>query len=368
MRRRWYAGMCLGALACVVATGCGRANGANPAPAITEDPPRRVHTLRLEAEDRVETLRLIGSVEPLHDVTVSAEVQGRVAQRLRDVGDTVARGDVLFQLDDERLRLDVERAEADLQRLEATLAQHQRDLKRAENLYRDNVASVDAVESARTQVNISDAAARAARAALTRLRRDLADTQVRSPVDGQVVERFADVGELVNRGMPLIRIVDTSRVKVQTRINEVDLAKVRVGVEATIHLDAYPDAPLTGAVTAVAVQADRATRTFPIEIELPNRKTRPLKAGMVARIALPGDRFPGAVVMRQDAVVERGGRRLAYVLRDDGTVMERELQLGRVFGPEVIVEAGLAAGDEVVIRGQFTLQDGDRVEVVEAAA
>ncbi len=352
----------------LLALGCGDRNSAeatvSPAPA----PARQVHTLRLTVQDRVETIRLIGSVEPVHDVTVSAEVQGRIAARLKDVGATVAMDEVLFRIDDARLQFDVARAEADLQRLQATLAQDRRDLKRAENLYQGSIASVDALESARTKAGIGEASERAARAALDRLRRDLADTQVRSPINGHVVERWADVGELVNPGTPLIRLVDTSRVKIVTRINEVDLAKVHVGVTAAIQFDAYPDAPLSGPVTAIAVQADRATRTFPIVIELPNRETQALKAGMVARVDLPGTRFPNVVVLPQDSIVERGDRKLAYVLQPDGTVAEREIAVGRVFGSDAVVTAGLSAGDEVVIRGQFTLRDGDAVRAVEPAA
>lgn len=353
-------------LAASAAPGCDGHSNAESTPVAAPPPAARtVHTRRLVAQDRVETLRQIGNVNPLYDVTLSAEVSGHIAERLAEVGDTVAAGDVLVRIDDQRLRLAVESAEAELERLAASLDQRRRDLKRAENLHDDRISSADALESARTAVRIAEAARRGQQAGLDRLRRDLSDTVVRSPVSGHIVQRMVDVGELVSPGTPLYRIVDSSTIKIVTRVNEVDIAKVRIGTEATIAVDAYPDEPIHGTVTSIAVEADPATRTFPISITLANRERNPFLIGMVARIDLAAGRLENVVTMRQDAIVERGGRRLAYVIRPDGTVQERELALGKRFGTEAVIASGLAAGEEVVVRGQFSLADGDAVHVTE---
>lgn len=367
MKSRLPWAVCVLGVAGVAVAGCGRATtaAATDAEAAT---PRHVYTTTLTAQERTEKLRLVGTVEPVHDITLSAVVQGRIVERLADVGATVAEGEVLLRIEDTRIRLDAERAQAELKRLRAVLTQAQRDLTRAENLYRDKIASEDTVEAARTQVHINEAAVQAQRALADRLQQDVADTQVRSPVAGHVVERHIDLGELVSPGVPLMRVVDTSRIIVRTRVNEVDVVKVTLGATAHLSLDAYDGTPLTGTVSAIAAQADRATRTFPVEITLPNRTDRPLLAGMVARITLPGRRFSQVVVVPQDVIVERGGRRLAFVIQPDGTVAEREVTFGQVFGAEVIVSSGLAAGDEIVVRGQFSLNDGSRVEVMEQSS
>ena len=190
-----------------------------------------------------------------------------------------------------------------------------------------------------------------------RLREDIQKTTIRSPVSGFITQRYTEVGQWLERGGKVVDLVDLRMVLIRVPVHEKDVSRVRVGDEATIGLDALPNRPFTGRVKHILPQADAASRTFPVKIEVANTPDSALKAGMFARVRLrTGTAHPGLFVPK-DAVVRQPNGLGVFVVQDDKAHMV-PIKTGRTHdGLIEVLEGGLQPGNTVVVTGNETLRD-----------
>jgi Cu(I)/Ag(I) efflux system membrane fusion protein len=178
---------------------------------------------------------------------------------------------------------------------------------------------------------------------------------VRAPIDGTVMEKTALTGARFGAGDTLYRITDLSSVWVLADVFEQDLASVRPGETASIHLAAYPNRALTGTVSFVYPSLNPATRTARVRIELAN-PDRLLKPDMYATVVIEADRDgPKVVTVPESAVLDDGARRIVLVERGTGRFQPRAISTGRHGDGGVEVTSGLVAGEEVVIAANFMI-------------
>jgi membrane fusion protein (multidrug efflux system) len=148
-------------------------------------------------------------------------------------------------------------------------------------------------------------------------------------------------------------------------VNERDASRLRNGARARVTLDAHPDRAFTGELTHVVPQADRESRAFPVKVRVPNAE-HVLKSGMFARVALEVAGNRQALHVPKDAVVRRAGSALVFVV-DNGVARARPVRTGVSAGGLVeVLDGALTAGQEVVVVGNDTLQDGAKVRKVAA--
>jgi multidrug resistance efflux pump len=190
-----------------------------------------------------------------------------------------------------------------------------------------------------------------------RLREDLHKTVIRAPVSGFITQRYIEVGQWVERGGRVADIIDLSTVLVRVPVHERDIRHVRVGDAATIILDAQPDRRFSGRVKHITPQADLASRTFPVKIEVANTSDSAIKAGMFARVTLRTGVAQPSVFVPKDAVVRRASGSVLFVVHDTQARLV-PVKTGRTHeGFIEITEGALQSGDHVVITGNETLQD-----------
>lgn len=186
----------------------------------------------------------------------------------------------------------------------------------------------------------------------------------RSPVDGHVVMKDVVEGDGVEAGKTVLRIVDHRALWLDARVYERQLGAVRIGDPVTAHIDAAPDAPVTGAVSFIHPHLDPATRTATVRVAVPN-PTLALRPGMFATVALGGAVAADAVLVPREAVIDTGTRQLAFVAQGGGRFEARTLRLGAAGqgpdGPAFVVLDGLGEGDAVVVSGQFLLDAESRL-------
>ena len=328
-----------------------RSNGAHP-----------VELAQVGAEDVVEWIRAIGSVHADQSVNLSAEVGGRLAEIAVEVGDLVERGDLLARLDDERLRVarDLARAEGEIAK--ANLEKSRRDAQRQVSLFEDQVSSEYSLEQADLKAKIDAGQLKVAQARLAVAQRDLSDARIISPVDGEITRRHAEVGELVEAGTPLFDIVKIDRVKVVVNVSELEITRLRKGQDAEIGVDGHPGVVFHGTVEAISSQADPQTRAFPVEIEVMNDRAEKLLPGFIARVRIRGRTFENAISIPEEVIVHRDGHPLVFVVKSD-TASARAVELGFAGRGRVLIEKGLEPGERVIVTGQQSLRDGDRVRV-----
>ena len=355
----------LAILIAALAISCGKSDEEKTEGAVSEKPQEDVIPVTIQIVEHTtitDTVSAVGTVEAWHDVAVSAEGAGKVVEVCADEGDAVKKGSVIVRLDDELMSLGVAQAEAQVAMARANAAKRKRDLKRGEELFGTKDISESQIEDIRLGAETTEAALKSAEVALEMGRRQLADTQVRSPIDGKVAVRRVDVGEMVAPGAPVATVVDLSRIKVRVTVSETEIAKLRVGQKATLTVAAYPNERFEGKVSKVGLKADFQARSFPVEIVVPRNPDERLKAGMIARAEVAVETFADVLLIPRDAVLDRMGEKIVYVVGNDKAA-KRSLILGRRWDERVVVERGLKAGDRLVVAGQERLSEGTKVGV-----
>jgi RND family efflux transporter MFP subunit len=345
--------------ALVNAAACGgtnEANGAQPAEDTASAPTRvvEVETLELEPREFIEYVTVTGDVEANRNVTVAAEESGVIRALYVDKGERVAESQQIARIDDSVLRAQAEQA-----RSEANLAQE--TWERQRRLWEDDsIGSEIAYLRARYGAETAEANARALEARLAR-------TIIRAPIAGTLDDRMVEVGSTVIPGTPVAQIVDADPLEVNAGIPERFAGDFRAGGTAMLTFDHLPGQMITGRLTFVGTAVDEQSRTFPVEIALPNRDGS-LKPGMVARVQAPRRTLTDALVVPRDAVVRSAEGYIVYVVEDEGgrqTARARTVITGPGAGGQVVIEDGVAPGERVVVVGQQRLANGDLVRAVD---
>jgi len=315
----------------------------------------------VKAEDVVEWIRAVGSIHADQQVELSAEVGGRLAEIEVEVGDLVEEGDLLARLDDERLRIARDLARAEVEMAGANLEKSRRDAQRQVSLYEGQVTSEFSLEQANLKARIDEGQLKVAQARLSVAERDLADASIISPVEGEITRKHAEVGELVEAGTPLFEVAKIDRVKLVVHVSELEVTRLHKGQEAGISVDGHPGVVFHGAVNTISAQADPQTRAFPVEILVVNDQAEKLLPGFIGRARIRGRTFENAISLPEEVVVQSDGRRVVFVATGD-TASARTVETGFADRGRLLITQGLEPGDRVIVTGQQSLRDGDRIQ------
>jgi len=296
-----------------------------------------------------DTLELTGSVEPWEDLTLSAEVGGKIEWLGAEEGDRVQKGEELS-------RVDTEATQAKLDEVKARYHLANQELERLENLTKRGVGSKQDLDKARSQQAVMEANLKATQIALKK-------SVIKAPIDGIVDKRFKDQGEFIEPGTPLIRLVQVDRVKVVVGIPERDVSYFSPGDKVTVKLDALADKTFDGVIHQIATTADESTRTFKTQVAVENPDGK-LKPGMIARVDLVRHTYPNSLLVPMFSVISLENQRYAFVV-EDGVAKMRAIETGVLQGSEVQVTKGLHAGDHLIVVGQRDARPGQRVKVTE---
>ncbi|MDR5682422.1 MAG: efflux RND transporter periplasmic adaptor subunit [Armatimonadota bacterium] len=189
----------------------------------------------------------------------------------------------------------------------------------------------------------------------------LAESAVRAPAEGVVARRAVDPGDTVTPSTLLMQVVDIDPVEIAAPVSERDLGRVAVGMPAAVRVDALPDRMFAGRLARVGPVLATETRTAEIRVEVANPDAS-LRPGMAARVELVLEQRLGVIAVPIEAVVEREGRRVVFVVTD-GLAQARQVETGLTDGMRIEIVRGLRPGENVVVTGQETLRDGTQVLV-----
>ena len=320
----------------------------------------------------------VGRVRAQQFVEIRARVEGFLEEMLFEEGTYVTKNQVLFVINQEQYRAKADKARAQLKKDEAQERKAERDLERIRPLYEQNAASqldldnaVAAYESAVASVAMSEAD-------LFQAEQELGYTIVRSPISGNISERLVDLGTLVGTGGKslLATIVKSDTVLVDFSMTALDYLKskernVNLGQKdstrswqpyVTVTLADNTVYPYRGLVDFAEPQVDPRTGTFSVRAEMPN-PGRVLLPGQFTKVRLLLDVIEDALMVPQKAVIIEKGGAYIYVVRRDSTVERRFVELGPEQDNYVVVERGVAAGEQVVAEGYHKLTPGMRVRI-----
>ncbi|HEY6951342.1 MAG TPA: efflux RND transporter periplasmic adaptor subunit [Bacteroidota bacterium] len=293
-------------------------------------------------------ISLVGTIVGNNDVAVVSEIQGKITKVFRNIGDEVKAGDVLVQIDDELKHAAYEAAEVNYEKTK-------KDLKRYQEMLKENSVSDAQLEGARL-------AYKAAEAQYITARRQFNDTRIKSPIAGIVTARPFDVGTMVQNNTVVANVVDIARLKVKINVAEQDVFKMHVGDSVAITTDVYPGVSYEGTISSISDKADDA-HTYPVEVSLPNSTQHPLRAGMFGQVSFVSVKPVEALTIPRESLVGSMKDAQVFVV-ENGIARLRTIVIGGEYNTNLSVKSGLTAGESVVVNGQNNLKDNVAVTVL----
>nr|HPQ41354.1 efflux RND transporter periplasmic adaptor subunit [bacterium] len=286
-------------------------------------------------------------------VTVHPKTGGQIVRVLVDEGASVSRGDILAVIDDDEYLL--RKRQAEVARRQAL---EKRD--RVQAMYDNRMASQEAFNDA--QYAYEDAAL-----ALDLAELNLANTRIRSPIDGIVIERLVHPGDLIASTSPAFEIVDPESLMVDVFLPEREAARLKKNMTAVILPDALPGRAFDAVIQRVNPSVDPRTGT--VKVTLAFRQNQPeLSTGMFVRVQILVEHRDNAVLVPKQAILRRKNQARVFVMTGEGTAERREVQLGLEDITTFEVLSGLAPGERLIVVGQHNLEDGQAVRLLESDA
>ena len=305
-------------------------------------------------EDRIEAT---GELDAKERAQVASEVDGVVTELAVDEGDRVEEGALLIAVDPEKKALAVANVRAMQSDAQAALAEAERDAVRVRKLHAGGIASDQALDKVETGLSRARSRVEAAHAELGVAERALRDANVRAPFAGWIARRDVSRGEYVRTGQPLFELVALDPIEVGFSVAERDSARVAIGQQVDVKVAPYPEESFRGEVTMISPTLDPRTRTLRVKAQIANADGR-LRPGLFARADLGVARREGALLVPEEAVLQRADGEVVFTVGSDDKARRVLVKTGMQREGKVEIVTGLAAQDQVVVRGHSVLVDG----------
>ena len=295
------------------------------------------------------TIDYTATILPFQEVNLAPSTPGRIEKIFVELGDNVVKGQSLFQMD-----------RTQLYQLKLQLSNLQKDLSRLDTLLKTGSTRQQTYDQMKTNYDV------------TRTNVDFLEqnTLMKAPFGGVITGKYFENGEMYS-GAPsgrsgksaVVTIQEVNPLKIDVYISEQYYPLVKKGMKATVTADVYKNEEFTATIFRIAPTISSDTRSFMVEMELPNRNEM-LKPGMFVRVSLNLGEVETYVVPASTVLVQEGTN-IRYVFVDNNGVAERvEVTIGKRFDDKVeIISDKIKEGDKLISDGQARLINGDKIDV-----
>ncbi len=314
-----------------------------------------------------------------HQSVVSSKIQGRISSLRVEEGSVVNAGDILATLDNQDAEAAIVKAKADIEYAKADLAEAERQERLQEKLFEGKVVSQDALDAAKSKVNLAKAAIAQDEANLQVQQAYLDFTTVRAPFAGIVVKKMTEVGESVAPIPPgvnistasgaIVAIADMNSLEAEVDVNESNVGQLQPNQPAEIQVQAIPGHTYKGVLRQVIPTADRTKATVTVKVSIldKDKLLRPEMSCNVTFLEPKHTQTQSAVAQRivtvpKEAVITRDGKPTVFEIEDNKARVVTVVTGADLHG-RIIVKQGLAGGETVVNNPPQKLKDGDVVKV-----
>jgi len=340
-----------------------RAAAARPTPAIP------VTVTTAETKDVPIIVRGIGTVQAYKSVVIKTRVDGQIVKVAFEEGQFVHAGDLLFQIDPKPFQAALDHAAAAKRRDEAQLAGARLDLERYGKLIGSGFQSRQSFDQQQATVDALMATVALDEAAVETAKVNLSYTEIRAPVDARTGQRLVDLGNMVQASSPapLVNLTQVKPIYVNFTVPQDVTDEVRRNqaiAPLTVLAYASDDKTLLseGKLTLIDNQIDSATGTLRLKATFENTDER-LWPGQFVNARLVISTKSAAITVPQRAVMQGATGYYAYIVKPDNTVERRVLEVAGMQDDMAVVEKGLAAGEKIVVDGQYRLNDGAHIKI-----
>ena len=300
------------------------------------------------------TIEAIGFIEPNQGVTLTTEVNGIIDKISFDSGSQVKEGQLLISLDSK-----VEKA--NLKSTQARLPAAEAKYKRYKGLYKKGSISKEAYDEAEANYFSLSADIESLKASIER-------REIRAPFDGKVGIRNVYLGQYLQSGTDIVRLEDTSVMRLRFTVSQTDISRINVGQAIDIFVDAYPEKPFEGSISAIEPAVSIQSGLIQVQADIPNNDGK-LRSGMFARANIILPKLENQVTLPQTAITFTLYGDNVYILtEEDGVqrVAQHVVKVGERTADIAHILEGVKAGDTVVTSGQVRLSNGAKVKIVES--
>lgn len=328
---------------------------------------RPVKVVEIAKASDTRQLSYSGSVRARTEMNLGFRINGKITERLVDIGDRVKPGDVLARIDPTDYELSVRSAQASLDAADRQVETVELTRKRAEQLYAKNFAPKSQLEQATLAYNQALATRDSARSQLAQAQNQVRYTDLKADKNGIVTAVAADVGQVVGSGTPVVTVAIDGEKEVLIAVPETDIAEFKPG--KTVKAGFWSDEALTldGKVREVAGSADPQSRTFAVRVSLPNDPR--VLLGMTASIEAAADNRQQLVSIPLAALAQKDSQSIVWTVdRNGGTVHAHPVKVAAFTPDGVSVADGLKPGDVVVAAGTQFMTENLKVKLTGDAA
>ncbi|MDP1899244.1 MAG: efflux RND transporter periplasmic adaptor subunit [Rubrivivax sp.] len=355
--------------------GCGKADKAAPSAAAGSAGKATAPTLLLASED-LRTLAssplasgpvVTGSVQPARRADLRAEVPAVVLQVLKDNGEAVRAGELLVRLDDTAIRDSLASAEETVRAAAQTLEQAERQVQRLKTLQQQGMTSTQALEDAELRRNNAQSDWVAAKSRVVAARQQMQRTSVRAPFDGLVSERKASVGDTVQVGKELLKVIDPRSMRFEGLVSADHMQALKVGQPVSFRINGFTQGDFAGTLQRIDSAANATTRQVAVLVAFAEPASAPRVAGLFAEGRI--ETGSSLALMVQEAALVRAGEAVFVWRAKDRTLAKVAVKLGErdARSGEYPVVEGLAAGDRILRKPGGSLVEGQKFEWAAAA-
>jgi RND family efflux transporter MFP subunit len=293
-----------------------------------------------------------GEIRARHETQLGFRIGGKIIARMVDLGTRVQAGQVLMRLDPDDTSLQASSAQAQYQLAEE-------EAKRYRELFNQKFVSQSALDAKETALK-----AAAAQAGLAGNQADY--TTLRADHAGLIAATFAEVGQVVSAGQPVLRLAQDGPREVAIAIPEIQFSGLKIGAHAEISLwSAGNEAShLTGRLRELAAAADPASRTYAARVELSGNDSR-VALGMTAKVRFVNHGKQDKLIVPLSAIFQQGDQAAVWVVAADHSVSLRKVEVTTYRDNGAVIAGGLTAGERIVSAGVHKLNAGEKIRVIE---
>lgn len=311
---------------------------------------------------------ITGAIQPARRADLRAEVAAVVLQIAKDNGERVRAGDLIIRIDPTSIRDAASSADEALRAAQQSFEQTERVLARQRTLNQQGMISTQALEDAEVRRNSAQSELAAAKSRMVTARQQVSRTEVRAPFDGVVSERKVSVGDTVQVGRELIKVIDPASMRFEGQVSADRLGELKIGQPVSFRVNGFGDADFRGKLARVDASANATTRQVELIANFDDASKAPQVAGLYAEGRVESaDRR--ALVLAEGSIVREGDTAYVWKLAGDKlkkvtvTLGERDERRG-----EIVIASGLALNDEVLRAPTGSLVDGASFQRVKAGS
>lgn len=337
--------------AALSAGGCSSESTAQPAEKAKGPggpPTVNVVAFKSKPTDLTDKISIVGTLESNERVNIQSEVSGTIERINFEEGQLIKAGDLLFEIDKEKLRASYDQARANLKLAETTASRYKNLVQSKAVSQQEYDQTVATLESNRATVALA--------------REQLDDATIVAPFDGITGERLVSEGQFVTQGTALGSLYNQDPMKVNFHVPERYLGEIRQGQTIAMRVAAFKDKTYEGKVYFISPNIDETTRTALVKARVPNPE-RTLRSGMFANLELILDVKKDAIVIPETALIIKGDSVSVYTVGEDDTVALRTVTVGTRRKGMVEIVSGLDAEEVVVTEGYQKIGPGSKVNV-----